>query len=625
VPTTPKAMKEVFGRMPRSRMALEKGMHSPWVSRALSEMGFIDSQRRRCGSLNQGCGLVRSIRLLQHTLCGPAQRVGQRSVERCGDKNLINSVAEALFRKQFSDGLPESAASMGGLTVLLPGKESLSASHIVFDEVTGLAAMMKLFYRETDDKPRNHSLLAPMLALSQPDRGLGFPATTTLIPQIFLRNAGPDSTLVSLKVDWRNETKSGEFVLQPLTLASGAVTVVNVEDPQRSGQIPGDASWATVKLAYVGKKADLIPVAISYDKELRYGLQTPFSEAMSRMWAGGMWHVDSTHNTFIATGNGGSGPTTAEATLFYNGGKDKYRIEKKLAPGEQLWLDVGKVLRDQVVDSEGRTLPPDTMTGSYELRDLDHPYVGQLYEGKLVIDKTYGHAAYGCASCCQYSVPYFLVNPFAGPPDDDFGETLESTDSCGGLVANVTDGGYDWASSNTAIATLSSPTLHTVAPGSATGSVAIQLQHGRVLPNGECPAPVFGPTQPLAVGPYQVEPIDTASQGPAQCPSGSAGWVRNVTNQLQYQNGSAYAVDGLTVSDTLSIGSTNELGLHGQQTGQATTTGDGSFPDTYSVCSTDCPSSGYSNVLQQWTAYGVPLPHVNGVVYKCQSITIDGN
>jgi transposase len=31
--TTPKAMKEVFGGVPRSRIALETGMHSPWVSR----------------------------------------------------------------------------------------------------------------------------------------------------------------------------------------------------------------------------------------------------------------------------------------------------------------------------------------------------------------------------------------------------------------------------------------------------------------------------------------------------------------------------------------------------------------------------------------------------------------
>src|ERR1700675_2563324 len=37
--TTPKAMREVFGGMPRSRIALETGMHSPWVSRVLNELG----------------------------------------------------------------------------------------------------------------------------------------------------------------------------------------------------------------------------------------------------------------------------------------------------------------------------------------------------------------------------------------------------------------------------------------------------------------------------------------------------------------------------------------------------------------------------------------------------------
>src|SRR5580704_3768534 len=36
---TRKAMKEEFGGMPRSRIALETGMHSPRVSRALSELG----------------------------------------------------------------------------------------------------------------------------------------------------------------------------------------------------------------------------------------------------------------------------------------------------------------------------------------------------------------------------------------------------------------------------------------------------------------------------------------------------------------------------------------------------------------------------------------------------------
>jgi transposase len=37
--TTPKAVKEVFGAIARSRIALETGTHSPWVSRLLSELG----------------------------------------------------------------------------------------------------------------------------------------------------------------------------------------------------------------------------------------------------------------------------------------------------------------------------------------------------------------------------------------------------------------------------------------------------------------------------------------------------------------------------------------------------------------------------------------------------------
>src|SRR5881392_1672017 len=37
--TTVKALQSAFGAMPHSRIALETGMHSPWVSRLLSELG----------------------------------------------------------------------------------------------------------------------------------------------------------------------------------------------------------------------------------------------------------------------------------------------------------------------------------------------------------------------------------------------------------------------------------------------------------------------------------------------------------------------------------------------------------------------------------------------------------
>jgi hypothetical protein len=40
VSTTPKALQVALGGMPRSRMALEIGMHSPWISRLLSELEY---------------------------------------------------------------------------------------------------------------------------------------------------------------------------------------------------------------------------------------------------------------------------------------------------------------------------------------------------------------------------------------------------------------------------------------------------------------------------------------------------------------------------------------------------------------------------------------------------------
>jgi hypothetical protein len=451
---------------------------------------------------------------------------------------------------------PSNIAAIGGLTLSLPGNESLSATEIVFDELTGLAAIMKLFDREPDDQPVNHILRAPMMALSQPDQGLGFPNGTTLIPRIFLRNAGSGPAQVSLTVDWRSESKTGELALTRLALAPGEVRVVSLME----GQIPLDATWGTVKLAYSGRRADLVAVALSYDEDYRYGLQTPFSENLSRMWAGGMWHVDPTHNTFITTGNAGSESTAAEVTLFYNGGKSKYRIEKMLSSGQQLWLDVGRLIHDQVPDSDGRTLAPDTMTGSYELRDLDHATVGELYEGKLIIDKTYGHAAYGCGTCCGDGVPTLLPSPFGGPPDINNTDVMQSLEQCTGDLIDLADDAYNWNSTNTAVATLPTKVLHTVAVGSASGSGTVYVQADHPAPR--CPMAYYSPSQQVVVAKLTCTSSVTRG-GTATCtatgPSGSTfsnwkftdGSNNTVTSTSTSSTWSGVMVTGGTVSVTV--------------------------------------------------------------------------
>lgn len=518
-----------------------------------------------------------------------------------------------------------SIGAVGGLSLSLPCKELISATQIVFDEVTGLAAMMKMFDREPDDQPKSRVLLAPMMALSQPDQGLGFPNGTQLLPRIFLRNAGRASTQVSATVDWRSQS-SGTFPFPGLTLSPGEIRIISLADYQQAGQIPPEATWGTLKLAYTGRRADLVAVAVSYDKTNRYGLQTPFSEDLSRMWAGGMWHVDPTHNTFITTGNGGAEATTAEVMLFYNGGTSKYRMEKMLSPGQQLWLDVGHRVHDQVPDSDGHTLPPDTMTGSYELRDLDHAYVGQLYEGKLVIDKTYGHAAYGCGSCCGYAAPFDLdPDPFAGPPGIDYQDSIYATDTCAGDREDVTGSGIDWASSDTAVATLPTRTLHTVAVGSATGSALARVQWAHPP---ACPTQNFGTSQGIGVQKPTITSFDPnpimigvnnttlTINGSGFGTSPKVNLPSGITSSGQTPTNSQIVLQGVSVALSTTVGNNNVTVTAGSQTSApAALTVDGPYhmivqSDITKVCS-GCTTTVERDVTYQINNFsGTPSQNV---------------
>jgi transposase len=98
--TTPKAMKEVFGGMPQSRIALETGTHSPWVSRLLSGLGhevivaharnvrLIGESRRKDDRLDAQT-LARLARIDPQLLCP----VKHRSAKAQADLTVIRARA----------------------------------------------------------------------------------------------------------------------------------------------------------------------------------------------------------------------------------------------------------------------------------------------------------------------------------------------------------------------------------------------------------------------------------------------------------------------------------------------------------------------------------------------------
>jgi len=98
--TTAKGLREVFGAMPRSRIALETGTHSPWISRLLSELGhevivaharkvrLIGESRKKDDRLDAQT-LVRLARIDPELLCP----VKHRSAQAQADLTVIRARA----------------------------------------------------------------------------------------------------------------------------------------------------------------------------------------------------------------------------------------------------------------------------------------------------------------------------------------------------------------------------------------------------------------------------------------------------------------------------------------------------------------------------------------------------
>jgi len=157
--TTPKAMRGMFGVMPRCRIALETGTHSPWVSRILIELGhevivaharnvrLIGESRKKDDRMDAQT-LARLARIDPQLLCPVKHRSAQAQADltviraRAGlvrartslvntARGLAKSYGERLRGCNVRNMNPEKAAGLSpelprALQPLLAGIESLS-------------------------------------------------------------------------------------------------------------------------------------------------------------------------------------------------------------------------------------------------------------------------------------------------------------------------------------------------------------------------------------------------------------------------------------------------------------------------------------------------------------------
>lgn len=351
---------------------------------------------------------------------------------------------------------------------------SIDTVYFFYDEVSGFSAIMKMFDHDPTTKLQERlfagnkiwTTWAPMLPLENPDPALGLPAGTQLRPKVFLRNTTPRLQTANVKLTWRSESKAGLYSLPPIQLKPFQTPLVDIQALQQTKRIPADAHWALVEIGSSGNPDDIMAIASSYDSTGRYGAQTPFADQLADHWVAGKFEVDSAHNSLIAVTNAGKKPTEAVLTFHYNHGQEHYQVRRTIAPGDQLWLNLGDIIHGRIPDSKGKMFPSDLNWGTYDLREPGHAGDPSLFEGKIIVDKTYGHLAYSCTACCGLSIPGIQADPENLPVQAQDTLGVWAMGTCDDQEYDISASFGGWDTSSHAVATMSSRQITGVGAGS---------------------------------------------------------------------------------------------------------------------------------------------------------------
>jgi len=229
-------------------------------------------------------------------------------------------------------------------------------------------------------------------------------------------------------------------------------------------------------------------------------------------------------------GNGGARSVPAKLTLFYNNGRDRYEIKKRLVSEEQIWINIGDLIRNQIPDENGKVLPIDATSGAFRLEEPGNVGIGNLFEGKLILDRTYGNAVYGCMVCCAPAHGNVDFNPLGVALASDAYQSVTGIDACTGFDVDMTGEYTTWWTGNTAIATATMNRIHGVAAGSTPHYARGTFAWGDGVDRRQCPTRTDTTSGNTIVGdPDHLRVVVDTNGVLADCPTVE---IRRVTFQV---------------------------------------------------------------------------------------------
>lgn len=525
------------------------------------------------------------------------------------------------------------AGSAGGLRVIYTGAgDGLVISGGLEDQTNGYSANLPFHIlaepESTQTAQETYAELGLMTGAADPM--MSFPAGTVFTPFSVVRNVAEKPVFVTPSLYWMQGATARSAKLTSFTLSPFQTQNLDVSSLLATAGLASFHGSVNLILESQGQSRSLLLASGSVDQKNTYVFQVPprgVQESQAKTIS--YWSTGNGDDTMVTVWNPADEPQDFAFTLLFTGGH--YRLPIHLEARATQTFNISEIIQNQIPDADGYTVPPTVHEGSAKIAGThadNEEILVALDAGTYNVRKA--TCSYYCISCDGTASTYVFLNPFAVALGGQTTLVFEGQQN-NGQVYGI---GGSWTSSNTSVATIG--TYNGTVSGINLGSVTMTafLSSTAIYNSYYCAYDAYCPYYGQASGSgggtvrqvYKSRLVSTVFSRAMACAAGTAGWDRRITEKMVDQLGQDFTYDGVSITETLSIGP-NNLGLtcgspDSQCSGQQNTYNSGTFVDEFFFCSNSCPASTAETDVTQVLYYnGVPAHNTNLIVDKCGSIS----